>query len=221
MTDKEKIRKEVERLMTELIQEKEKGFGSDIDDACILELQNVLTYIDSLQEEPVAPKVLEDMLNAKTAAESLGISQEEHDKIVDELIYGKEPELVDVDDLPNKEKEPVSEDLEEACEQLAENARKRKADTSSPFFSQTDYKQGVIDGAEWQKEKEYTCYEEAFEDGTKWKKEQMMKDAVDACVTGIRTYKEDNEVDFTVMYEKGIIPYEIEQEVKLIIIKEY
>ena len=51
MTDKEKIRTEVERLMNELIQEKEKGFGSDIDDACILELQNVLTFIESLQEE--------------------------------------------------------------------------------------------------------------------------------------------------------------------------
>ena len=49
----QKIREEVERLQNELIQEKEKGFGSDTDDACILELQNILTYIDSLQEEPV------------------------------------------------------------------------------------------------------------------------------------------------------------------------
>ena len=49
--------------------------------------------------------------------------------------------------------EPVSEDLEEACEQLAENARKHKAETSSPFFSQTDYIQGVMDGAKWQKAK--------------------------------------------------------------------
>lgn len=55
MTDKvQKIRKEVERLQNELIQEKEKGFGSDVDDACVLELQNVLTYIDSLQEESVS-----------------------------------------------------------------------------------------------------------------------------------------------------------------------
>ena len=54
MTDKvQKIREEVERLQNELIQEKENGFGSDADDACILELQNILTYIDSLQEEPV------------------------------------------------------------------------------------------------------------------------------------------------------------------------
>ena len=54
MTDKEKIRKEVERLQKELVKEKEKGLGSDVDDACILELQNVLTYIDSLQEDPVS-----------------------------------------------------------------------------------------------------------------------------------------------------------------------
>jgi len=54
MKDKvQKIRNEVERLRNELIQEREKGYGSDADDACILELQNVLTYIDSLQEEPV------------------------------------------------------------------------------------------------------------------------------------------------------------------------
>ena len=52
----------------------------------------------------------------------------------------------------NWKEEHVSEDLEEACEQLAENERKHKAETSSPFFSQTDYKQGVMDGAKWQKE---------------------------------------------------------------------
>ena len=61
MTDKvQKIREEVERLQNELIQEKEKGYGSDVDDACILELQNVLTYIDSLQEEPIS----EDLVDA-------------------------------------------------------------------------------------------------------------------------------------------------------------
>jgi len=57
MTDKEKICKEVERLINELIQEKENGYGSDIDDACILELQNVLTFIDSLPKFKVGDKV--------------------------------------------------------------------------------------------------------------------------------------------------------------------
>lgn len=55
MTDKvQKIRNKVERRKNELIQEREKGYGSDVDDARILELQNVLTYIDTLQEEPVS-----------------------------------------------------------------------------------------------------------------------------------------------------------------------
>ena len=88
MTDKvQKIREEVEKLR----------------------IKNTESFdcIDSMQEEPVAPKLLKDMLNAKTAAESLGISQEEHDRIVDECIYGKEPELVDFDNLPKEE--PVSE----------------------------------------------------------------------------------------------------------------
>lgn len=120
MTDKvQKIREEVERLMNELIQEKEKGFDSDIDDACILELQNVLTFIDSLQEEPISEQNL-------SSVERIGKDWKE---------------------------DPISEDLEEACEQLSEDARKHKAETSSPFFSQTDYKQGVMDGAKWQKEK--------------------------------------------------------------------
>jgi len=64
MTDKvQKIRKEVERLRNEIIQEREKGYGSDADDTCILELQNVLTYIDSLQEEPVSEKLEEASKN--------------------------------------------------------------------------------------------------------------------------------------------------------------
>ena len=63
MTDKEKIREEIERLMNELIQEKKKGSGSDADDACILELQNVLTYIDSLKEEPVSEDLEKAAIN--------------------------------------------------------------------------------------------------------------------------------------------------------------
>jgi len=60
MTDKvQRIREEVARLQNELIQEREKGYGSDVDDACILELQNVLTYIDTLQEEPVSEELEE------------------------------------------------------------------------------------------------------------------------------------------------------------------
>ena len=74
----------------------------------------------------------------------------------------------------------VSEELEEACEQLAENARKHKAETLSPFFSQTDYKQGVIDGAKWQKKRDQSTIELAEDHAMladmEKMKEQMTKD---------------------------------------------
>ena len=64
MTDKvQKIRNEVERLQNELIQERKKGYGSDVDDACILELQNILTYINLLQKEPVSEDLEEAAKN--------------------------------------------------------------------------------------------------------------------------------------------------------------
>lgn len=117
MTDKIRIKKFIQNNRKRFTKwgdaaaEKNLHNSMEANDLLVRFCDAVISFIDSLQEEPVAPKVLEDMLNAKTAAESLGISQEEHDRIVDELIYGKEPELVDVDDLPHKEEEPVSEDL--------------------------------------------------------------------------------------------------------------
>ena len=70
----------------------------------------------------------------------------------------EQPKVVKAEDIKywmpvpslDVQEEPVSKDLEEVIEQLAENARKHKAETSSPFFSQTDYIQGVMDGAKWQ-----------------------------------------------------------------------
>ena len=75
--------------------------------------------------------------NQKTAAESLGISQEVYDKIVDECIYGKEPEMVDVDDSPKGE--PVSDDLEVAADNCY-------------FRNHACARESFIEGANWQKE---------------------------------------------------------------------
>lgn len=116
--NKQQLRAQIAALQDATMDE-DKNFRTAYDEGKFDALTAVDALLDSLQEEPVAPKVLEDMLNAKTAAESLGISQEEHDRIVDELIYGKEPELVD--DLSNKEKESVSEDLEEAARSYSNN----------------------------------------------------------------------------------------------------
>ena len=103
MTDKvQKIREEVERLQNELIQEKEKGYGSDADNACILELQNVLTYIDSLQEEPVN----------RTPADIEAAMQEveEKSKAFTEAHQGENADTILAQ---MRGEEPVSEDLEE------------------------------------------------------------------------------------------------------------
>ena len=89
---------------------------------------------------------------------------------------GKDISLVQlqnfIDDLEVKEvqEEPVSEDLEEAAHKYAdgENPTCPCEECLIKTFK---------DGAEWQKEKEYTCYEEAFEDGAKWKVENLWKPA--------------------------------------------
>lgn len=114
MADKvQKIREEVQRLQ-DLTMDKNKNFYSEAAEGEYNALCNIEHFIDSLQEEPTIPDIVDEHF-----WEMLG-------------------------------EEPVSEELEEACEQLAENARKHKAETSSPFFSQTDYRQGVIDGVKWQ-----------------------------------------------------------------------
>ena len=154
--------------------------------------------IHEWREEPIAPKVLEDMLNAKTAAESLGISQEEHDRIVDELIYGKEPELVDVDDLPNKKEEPVSEDLEEASKEWL----KPQLDKSYADYGET-------------KMMEFTHFDgyamlDAIEFGANWQRQQMMTKAVDAKL-----------LEGHLIRQKGVThPLHAGDKVKVIVIKE-
>ena len=158
MTHKvQKIREKVEKLKSRLV----RGACSSqvaMETRCKEEAYNeVLAILDTLQEEP-APKVFEDMLNAKTAAESLGISPEEHDKIVDECLYGKEPELVDVDDLPNKKEEPVSDDLPHIHHRdtLDEFAYQCAYDLSNDWAKETpewkDVETACKLGAQWQKE---------------------------------------------------------------------
>lgn len=70
-------------------------------------IEAIGTAVKALQEEPTGNPFGSTHAEFRTAVESLGISQEEHDRIVDECIYGKEPELVDADDLPKEE--PASE----------------------------------------------------------------------------------------------------------------
>ena len=158
---KENVRAEIERLRKsfKVISVASPSKDTTLENIAKAALcRQILSFIDSMQEES-APKIFEDMLNAKTPAESLGISQEEHDRIVDELIYGKEPELVDVDDLPNKEEEPVSEELEEAAIEICSKVLKGETITID------GYEYFVLSDAE-----------ECFKAGAKWQKEYMMKE---------------------------------------------
>jgi hypothetical protein len=205
MTDKvQKIRKEVERIQLYT--------QSDV-------LKQILDYIDKVQKEPASEKkcmyaqpnytngdrlvLCKDCnelckYNQKTAAESLGISQEVYDKIVDECIYGKEPEMVDVDDSPKGE--PVSDGLEVAAEECIEELLPETAlDAAAPFA--LEY---VVE-----------LLHKAFKAGAEWQKKQIMKDAID-CFVGPREGW---------FYIGPLIPqhyYNLEkdEEIKMVIIKE-
>ena len=134
MTDKvQKIREEVERLQNELIQEKKKGFGSDADDACILELQNVLTYIDSLQEDPQVKESAKVQHINETCKESVN----------------------------SLTQEPVSEELEEASKEwLRPQLDKSYANYGEAKMMELTHFDGyaMLDaiefGAKWQKAKD-------------------------------------------------------------------
>ena len=54
MSKAEKIKAEIERLKNELIQEAEKGYKSEFDEGRISAFEDMITFIDSLEEEPVS-----------------------------------------------------------------------------------------------------------------------------------------------------------------------
>ena len=116
MTDKELIKKWLKVKLAELYEESQcevPEISQEIIKGKMISIKESLSFIDSMQKEYVNYDKLNTMLDdalAKETKESLnerlGISQEEHDRIVDECIYGKEPELVDADDLPKEEPMP-------------------------------------------------------------------------------------------------------------------
>lgn len=85
-----------------------------------------------------------------------------------------------IDSLPE---EPVSDDFEEACNQMSEAARISKCEAGKPFFSDGDYKLGFKAGANWQTQKDdemlTAVYMDGVEKGKKMMREQMMKETID------------------------------------------
>lgn len=158
MTDKEKIRAEIERLMTELIQEKEKGYGSDADDVCILELQNVLTFIDSLPEEPVN-KNLEEVFGHMADTYYNDVLLDEHPMPEDIAHHCRLSYFLGLKAGANYQKQqdyiPVSKDLEEKAKQLGqkyfpdnENIWPRPKDEA------TRVEMACIEMAQWQEQQD-------------------------------------------------------------------
>lgn len=77
-----------------------------------------------------------------------------------------------LDIIDSLQEEPVSDELFEASAEYAATGEiLANGKEMIDFQKQKAFKAG----AEWQKEKEYTCYEEAFEDGAKWQKERDQK----------------------------------------------
>ena len=54
MSKIEKIKVEIERLKNELIQEAEKGYKSEFDEGRISAFEDMIVYINSLEEEPIS-----------------------------------------------------------------------------------------------------------------------------------------------------------------------
>jgi len=151
--------------------------------------------IKALQEEPTGNTLGSTHAEFRTAVESLGISQEEHDRIVDECIYGKEPELVDADDLPKEE--PVSEELEQAVDNYLANyfgGEKEKQDR--PFL-----KKMAIHFAKWQKE-------------------QMMANAVDGAFIRRNRYTKKNVLNGLDTTCDAIQRFKDKDKIKVLFIKE-
>ena len=187
MTDKvQKIRNEVERLKNELIQEREKGYGSDVDDACILELQNVLTYIDTLQEEPVS--VWHDSNKEQpnySSTVAIWNPKYKNGEIISrctevypDRIWAYIDDILKLSNLErigrNWKEEPVSEDLEELINKLS---------AQFPEVSFAKLSRIAVRVAKWQEKKDQSTIELAEDHamlaGMEKMKEQMMAKAVD------------------------------------------
>ena len=79
--------------------------------------------------------------------------------------------------------DPVSDDFEEACNQMSKAAIISKCEAGKPFFSDGDYKLGFKAGASWQKQKDdkmlTVVYMDGVEKGKKMMREQMIEETID------------------------------------------
>lgn len=148
MTDKEKILQEIERLQKPTM-DANHNFTSDYNQGLYDGLSQLELFIDSLPEEkkPIREyvssedstlgKLLKEMKDF-SPEEDLGISNEEYNDFVNELIFGKE--------------EPVSNDLEETAKKVGQKCFPDEYNIlARPNYEAKKAECAFMEGAQWQK----------------------------------------------------------------------
>ena len=182
MTDKEKIKAEIKRRIVfqkECIKNSYRLTGKP-EEEIILEYKQLLSFIDSLQEEPVSKDLekenkIEILANIIFNAAKHGyMPYDTQDEYCAMEIARKN---IDKFIVPKKREEPVGEDLGEYINELSKQF---------PEVSFAKLSRIAVRVAKWQKEKDdeekVLTYKHGFEDC----KEQMMTKAIDAQCFGFQ-----------------------------------
>ena len=197
MTDKERIRKEVERLRS-LYQMKYQQLDAD-NSMSLVECgkrnlcNELLSFIDSLQEEPVSED-LEEAANKYSSCAYLEEVLSDDDK---EVLKDRLKNTFKAGVEWHKNTKRSNENLDEAAWLYY--------DRNKPITPP-----GLV------LHKEFISF---FKAGANWKKQQMMKNTVDA-VCYVTHYEDETQVAYSVSYPKGEETNKYHDKVKLIIIKE-
>lgn len=244
MTDDrlEKVRAEIERRLRLLVPKMTFQHQRK-------ELENILSFIDSMQEEPKF-KIGQTITDPEDSTFTFHINKIEDGKYIesdDALVLIK-----DADEEYQLVEEPVSEELEEAA---IENARFERGDDTEASYDINRY-EGFIDGSNWQKEQfeknrlkhcdsitneqaeleqgfidqhldkhqRMPTFLDAIEYGMKLMKEQMMKSAVE-CYIGANKEMTHKLLCFSprgqkIALDDALSEIRIGDKVRVIIIKE-
>ena len=165
MSKIEKIKVEIERLKNELVQEAEKGYKSDFDEGRISAFEDIIIYINSLEEEPISNDL------EKAAVEAFKQIVDSNKNSFLEIFkagaqWGKEQTEIQIKAqsiaLPHgcPKKELVSKDLEYFAKKESES------------FAEHEYEIDYIDRNALTK-----GYYWGVKAGAQWQKEQMMKNS--------------------------------------------
>lgn len=169
MTQIEKIKGEIERLKNELIQEAEKGYKSEFDEGRISAFEDMIIYINSLEEEPISNDLEKAAVEAfkqivdsdkNSFYEIFKASAQWGMRQVEAKIQAQSMALAH-----GCPKEFTSNSLEEACDEYYDKT-----------WDEHGGKAMVVDGCHdiWFPSQ---ATDDFFKAGARWQKEQMMKNS--------------------------------------------